>query len=339
MGTAAAVVAVGGWLLFARGPSLPRELSAVVPADTLGFVHVRVERLMASDAFQRLVLARGEAPGFALVEARCGFNPLTQVRELIAFASPPPEAGEPRYAFVARGQLRHAQLLDCMGKFGRGDSAAHEREEVEGVWTVRSKRGSTRAAFIGGDGLIGGEDQSVRAALRTWRGRARSVAGDPLLAALYRELDADSDITAVARIPSELRPLPRALAEADLPELHGLRAVGANLTTGPGRVAGRALLVASDARQASELAALGKRALARLSGVPGVRLTSLSKTLREVEISAHGDRVRCAASVEVRTVEALLELVPMLERLARASAHGSDAGVVPADADAADAGL
>ncbi len=338
---ALAALAALAWLLFAPQVALPRELLKAVPRDAQGFARVRVARVLSSDAYRRLVLARGGSQGLARVEARCGFNPLAQLDELVAFARPHGPASELEelgYAVVARGPLRHAQLLDCVGKYGRGGSSGLAREEIEGVQTVRSRHGRIRAALLGGDGLIVGDDESVRASLRTLRGRAPSIAADTRLAPLDRELAAASDLSAVAHVPEAWQ---QRLRDAVGPEaarwpLAAIRAFGTGLTTSAGRLAGNALVLTGDAAQASELARTGQRALAELIGLPAVRLTPLAGPLRQIQLSAHGARVRCAGSIEVSTLEVLLDFVPMLERLGRRGAsEPKDVGIAP-DAGAPD---
>lgn len=316
-----ALVGVGAaaWLLFWPRLALPDDPLAAVPGDAIGFVRVRVNRVIASDAYKRLVVDRGQARGIERVQVLCGFNPLERISELVVFARSAPGGGVPRLAFVARGELKHEELLDCVKKFTGGDASAMTYEDVEGVPTVVSKKGTSRAAFIGRDGLLGGDAESVRAAVHTLLKKAPSIAEEALLSGLYREVDESSDIALVTRNPDEAKVLIRELARAAAPELAALepvRALTANLSTSGGRIAGGALFVTRDAQHASTLVALGKRAIGRLLSIPGVGLTPAAGVLRGVQMEAREDRATFAGSIKVSTVETLLELIPAIEQLA-----------------------
>lgn len=333
-------VAAAAWVLFFPRASLPPDLLAVVPGDAIGLMRVRVDRVVASDAYKRLVVERGGARGVQQVQARCGFNPLERVSELVVFARPSPGGGLPRFAFAARGELRHEELLDCVKKFTGSDESSLRYEEIEGIGTIQSKKGTSRAAFIGKDGVLGGDAESVRAAIHALRKLAPSAAQDALLSGLYRDVDQGSDIALVSRFPEEAKPAVRVLARLggpDLEQLAAIRAFSANLATSGGRLTGGALLVARDAAHAAQLVDLGKRTVSRLLAIPGIGLTPASSVLRAIQMEALADRATFAGSVKVSTIETLLELIPALEQLmngppSSAAARGQqpDAGVAPA---------
>jgi hypothetical protein len=315
---AIAALAAGAWFLFWPRVSLPQDPLAAVPGDAFGFVRVRVDKVIASDAYKRLIVERGQARGIERVQVTCGFNPLERLKELVVFARTAPGGGVPRFAFTARGDLRHEELIDCVKKFTKGDASALQREDIEGIPTVQSRKGSSRAAFLGRDGIIGGDAESVRAAIHAVLGKAPSAALDPLLSGLYREIEQGSDITLVSRLPDELKPTIRqlgAVAGPRLQQLEELRALGANMTTSSGRLAGGAMLVTRDARQATDLVELGKSAIARLLNIPGIGLTPAAGVLRAVQMEARGDRATFAGGIKVTTIETLLELLPALEKM------------------------
>lgn len=340
-----ALIGVGAaaWFLFWPRLSLPQDPLAAVPGDAIGFVRVRVDRVISSDAYKRLVVERGQARGIERVQVLCGFNPLERLSELVVFARSSPGGGLPRFAFAARGELKHEELIDCVKKFTGGDASAMTYDDVEGVTTVVSKKGTSRAAFIGRDGVLGGDSESVRAAIHTLLKKAPSIAQEPLLSGLYREVDQSSDVALVTRNPDEAKLALRELAQTAAPELgelESVRALTANLSTGGGRLAGGAMFVARDAQQATTLVALGKRAVNRLMSIPGIGLTPAAGVLRGVQMEAREDRATFAGSIKVSTVETLLELIPALEQLAndlapkQAAPSVSDAGVGSDDAAA-----
>jgi hypothetical protein len=338
---AVAVVLAGAWFLFWPRVSLPQDPLAVVPADAFGIVRIRVDRVLASDAYKKLIVERGQAAGIERVEVTCGFNPLERIRELTIFARPAPGGGVPRFAFAARGDLRHDELLDCVKKFTKGDASALVREDIEGIPTVQSKKGSSRAAFVGRDGILGGDAESVSAAIQTLLGKAPSANGDLMFKALYAEIEQGSDITLVSRLPDEVKPMIHQLADAvgeELKQLEELKLVGVNLTTRPDQIAGSATLVTRSAEQAALFVELAKVAVSRVLAIPLIGMTPVASVLRTVQTEARGDRATFAGQIKVSTIETMLTMLPALESMASDSAPGAHAapgaaaGAAPAPA-------
>ncbi|MET0343418.1 MAG: hypothetical protein ABW252_20575 [Polyangiales bacterium] len=310
------VVAAGAWWLFWPRISLPANPLAAIPADAYGIARVKVDRVITSDAWKSLVAGRGEARGIERVEVLCGFNPLARIRELVVFARPAPDHGVPRVAFTARGDLRHAELLDCVKKITGGDASALEREDVEGIPTFRSKQGGSLAAFVGRDGIIGGDAESVRAAIHAMLAHAPSLAEDAQLTALYREVEQGSDVAVVSHWPDDVKPWLRSLVDVigeDARRLEQLRALALNLTTSSGRITGGTVLVTAGDKEAAELVVIAQAAVARLLAIPGIGLTPAASVLRGVQMEARGARATFAGSIRIGTVEALMDLAPALE--------------------------
>lgn len=329
------MVGVGGFWLFWPRTTLPADLLRAIPADAYGVARIRVDRVIASEAYRRLVVAQGQARGIERVREACGFNPLERLSSMMVFARPAPARGIPRFAFVARGTLDHEALMACVTKLGGGGGAAGlAREDVEGVPTVVSKRGSSRAAFFGHDGVIAGDAESVRAAIHTALGKAPSFAEDPQASSLHHELD-HADIALTARLGDDLKPLVEklvAVAGPDLEVLREVRAVSLNLTARDERIVGGAVLIAGDPARAAGLVGLAQQSIARLLAIPGMGLTPAAGVLRSVQTEARGERATFAGSVRIGTVEGLLELAPALQSLQRdakpsAGGSGADAGM------------
>jgi hypothetical protein len=338
---AAVAVLAGAWFLFWPRISLPPDPLAVVPADALGIVRIRVDRVLASDAYKKLIVERGQAAGIERVQVTCGFNPLARLSELTIFARPAPGGGVPRFAFAARGDLRHEELLDCVKKFTKGDASALVREDIEGIPTVHSKKGSSRAAFVGRDGIIGGDAESVSAAIQTLLGKAPSANQDLMFKALYAEIEQGSDITLVSRLPDEVKPMIHQLAEVvgkELQQLEEIKLVGVNLTTRPDQIAGSATLVTRSAEQAALFVELAKVAISRVLAIPFIGMTPAASVLRSVQTEARADRATFAGTIKVSTIETMLSLLPALESMASDSAPGGGAAVPAAPGGAAPGG-
>ena len=325
------VVLAGAWWLFWPRLTLPPNPLAAIPADAYGMARIKVDRVIASEAYRRLVVERGGARGVERVQVLCGFDPLARIAELHVFARPAPDHGLPRVAFVARGDLRHAELLDCVKKISGGDASTLKREDIEGIPAFRSKQGSSLAAFVGRDGVVGGDAESVRAAIHTLLGKAPSLTEDAQLGALYRELEQGADVTLVTRWPEDVKPWLRSLAQltdASVLELEQLHAAGINLTMAAGRIAGGALLLAPDAERASKFVALAQQGVARLLAIPGIGLTPAANVLRGMQMEARGPRATFTGTIKVSTLEALLEFAPAIEAAERVQRkiHPPDAG-------------
>lgn len=335
---AVVVVLAGAWFLFWPRVALPQDPLAVVPADAYGIVRIRVDRVLASDAYKRLIVDRGQARGIERVKVTCGFNPLERLTELTVFARPAPGGGIPKFAFAARGDLRHEELIDCVKKFTGGDASALVREDIEGIPTVVSKKGNSRAAFIGRDGIIGGDADGVNAAIQALLGKAPNASGDKLFKGLFSEIEQGSDITLVSRLPEEVKPMIRQLAEVigeELAQLQELRLIGVNVTTHSGQVAGSATLETRTPEQAALFSQLAKVAVGRLLQIPGISFTPAASVLRGLQTEARGTRATFAGAIKVTAIETLLEFVPALEGMGQDFAKDVAAGKPPASPGAA----
>ncbi len=292
---------------------------SVVPADAYGAARIRMDRVLGSEAFKRLVVERGEARGMERVTKTCGFNPLARLKEVVVFARPAADGGIPRFAFIARGDLQHQELVTCVQKVTGSDASKLRREDIEGIPTVASSKGTSRAAFVGRDGIIGGDAESVRSVILTLLGKAPNMLSDKLLMSLLHDVEAGQDIAGVARLPDSLRPQIRALAAktmgGQLAALAEVRAVAGNLNLSDAKLTGGATLLASDSAQAAAVVGLARAQIDRVMRIPGVVLTPAGSVLRGIQTEARGDRATFAGSIKVSTVEALLELLPALAKL------------------------
>jgi hypothetical protein len=312
-------VLAGAWFLFWPHVRLPADPMAAVPADSYGVVHIRVDRVLASDAYKRLIVERGQARGIERVQVMCGFNPLARLSELTLFARPAPGGGLPKLAFAARGDLNHDELIDCVKKFTKGDESSLVRDDIEGIPAVHSPKGSSRAAFVGRDGIIGGDAESVAAAIHTVLQKAPSLAGDALMKGMYDELVQGSDVTVVSRLPNEAKPLIQQLAMVAGPRaliLERIKLFGLTVNTASARIAGGATLLTSSPEEASAFVELGKGAIERLLQIPGIGMTPAYGVLKTIQTEVRGDRATFSGQIKVAAIETLLELAPALQEFA-----------------------
>lgn len=328
---AIALLCVAAGLFFVLRPqrSLPLDPLAAVPADAYGVLRVKVDRVLASEAYKRLVVERGGAKGIERIKARCGFNPLEGIREVVVFARPSPQGSMPRFAFTARGDLKHEALVDCVRKVGSGDGSELAREDIEGIPAVRSRRGTSRAAFIGSDGVVGGDGESVVASINAMLGKAPNLAQDAVIKDLYTQFDQGTDIAGVARMPDEVRAMLQAMAKQAIGTQVGVltdaKAAAGSLSLSDARIIGGGLLVAASPEHAVASVMLVRSYIDRILSFPGIGLTPAASVLRSVQTDVDGDRATLTGQVKVSTVETLLELLPAFDQLRTLMSDGPSA--------------
>jgi hypothetical protein len=335
-------VGAGAFYLLRPRYDLPVDPLAAVPADAYGVLRIKVARVLGSEAYKRLVVERGEAEGIERITKLCGFNPLEGIQELVVFARPRAGGGMPRFAFTARGKLDHDALVECVKKFAGasgGDASGLKRDDIEGIPAVTSRHGTSRAAFLGSDGIVGGDAESVVASINTVLGKAPSLAGDTVLRGLYTQFDPGTDIAGVARMPAEARTLLQALAQglfgSQLAILTDAKAAAGSLSFADAKIMGGGLVVAASPEHAVASVMLVRNFVDRLLGIPGVALTPAAGVLRGIQTDVEGDRATISGQIKVSTAVALLELLPALEQLRGVLSGGDRAeGAAPGAASA-----
>jgi hypothetical protein len=311
---AACILGLSAWLLLRPQHGLPEDPLAALPSDAYGVVGIRVERVLASQAWQRLVVERGEARGIERAIASCGFNPLAGVDQLTVLARPQGREPAARFAFTARGRFKHEQLIDCARKLSGRSGLKLVHEEIEGIHSVRSEQGSTRIALLGRDGIAGGDADSVREVILALRGKRPNLAASSSLAGLYRELSAGSDLTAVARSPAQFLPLlgkAGRLIDAQALALDEITALGARLVLQPEAITGAALLVTQREDQARRIAELARAQRERILSIPLIGLTGVAAPLRATTVEVKGREVHVASTLGLSVAEALLDLLAL----------------------------
>jgi hypothetical protein len=311
---AVAVLSLSAWLLLRPQHSLPNDPLAALPADASGVLGVRVDRVLASRAWQRLVVARGQARGIQRAVDTCGFNPLAGIEQLTVFARAQGREQAARFAFTARGRFKHEQLIDCARKLSGRTGLALEHEEIEGIHTVRSATGTSKIAFLARDGIVGGDGESVREVIHVLLGKQPSLAANTDLHQLYQELNDGSELTALAQSPHKLLPLLGKLGllvDARAFELDKISALGARLALHPESISGAALVVAQSESHARRLAELVSSQRERILSIPLIGLTGISGPLRDARIETRDRRASVAGTLSLNVVEALLELLAL----------------------------
>jgi len=336
----ALIAAAAGWLLLRPVHSLPDDPLAAVPADSYGLVRIRIDRVLSSTAWQKLVVDRHEDRRIEKIRRICGMNPLEGLTELVVFMRPG-QSDASEFAFTARGPLRHEALIDCVRKYTGANAAGMTRSEVEGVVMVSGKSGDTSAAFMGRDGIIGGDSESVRLSILTSQDKQKSISADAEVRELFKEVANGHDVAMVTRSPKAflpLRGLVEALAGQELSVFYRLSTFAANADFGRDDIAGIAVAVADSEKDAATLVSLGERVRSRILDMPGIGLTGISGMLRAIEMKAEGKRATFKGAVTLTAAEAVLDILPALKLLRDRVSADPKPKAAPSAAPAADAG-
>ncbi len=309
----AALLFAGAALAFAL--LRPMELRAGVlgnaPAGSVAVARVDPAALLASPLWRTLVTERGGDRGLRRLRARCGFDPSTQLDELMVFVL----GSEPRsldhLVFAARGDFDHESLGECMREVVESEGGGLRRTEVEGVPAVAGRRGASRIAFLGGGGAIFGVEPAVAEVIRTVRGE-RSVLVDQQFVTLWESVAPGRDFALVARLPEPWRRSLNADAGAsDLlsAPMAGLRMVALGARFGDG-LSVRLVLRYEDARRSSEVEAWLRERRTLLGARAAAIESPLGRVLRAMEIETEGPDllvVGSLSSAEIQSLAADLE--------------------------------
>lgn len=309
--TSAAIGLLAFGLSGLGAPRLAREALALAPAGTALVARVNVPAVTSSHLWRALL--EEDRDRVRQVERVCGYDPLARVDEVFVLVSGTAERPFDEVGFVARGEMARGRenrerLVACVGEVvgGRGGL---RRLEVEGVPALASSSGGSHAAFVGEDGVVGGDREVVAGVLRVARG-ADAAVSDPVLARLWSRVSADRDVVVVARLPERWMPAMQRMSrqvEGDLASLASLRAIA----VGAGLSDGLALGVAVEtegAASAQRLAGLAQSQVESLLTEPLVRLSAVGRAVRRIRVEAQGPELVLTASVREPEIDALLAL-------------------------------
>jgi hypothetical protein len=320
-----------GYTLFFPKAGLPSAPLRALPADIDAFARVRAARVVASRPWREIVIDRKEDRGIQQVKNICGFNPLESLDEVFVFARPNNSRLE--MAVAARGSLSQAKLTDCMTKFSGGTLQDYAHERVAGFNTIRNKRGTDRASFVGRDAFVAGGAEAVSAALAALAGERANAESDPLLKELYASLSADSEIALVARLPAEPKRREMLVERLGLPGdlTEDLRALTLEVQLVEDRIRFALRLSLAGPEQTRALAAQMDEVRGQILALPGLSLVGVGPALRALKIEHGESDVRARGEIRAAVINTLIDRLPALAAMqalapAGKAAPAQDAG-------------
>jgi len=306
------VAAVVALLVFGMPKRLSDEPLRTVPDDAVAVLSVRVHDVLHARFVRDLAGGALDDAGMSRVREVCGFDPLDRVETATVFVSGDEDLGLDHVGFVARGpRLASEDLVRCVKRAVESDGGGMREVRIEGERAIASASGSSRAAFVGSDGVTGGSEPSVAAVLRTFHGDQRSADGDALLHELWQKLASGSrDAVLVAHVPSRWRAaLVRRIGDDPrLALLTRVRAVGLSASVATG--ASVSVLLRTDGSDTARDLVETARALRRdaLSN-PLATLTPAGRALAGVRLEAEGADAVAAVDLDADEARALYTAV------------------------------
>lgn len=292
------------------GADLAEDPLAISPADANLVISLDARALMDSSLWRAMLDDRGEGP--RRIERTCGYDPLGEVERVVIFVSGDGDDPFGRVGFVARGEMARGasnreRLVGCVGRVLGEQGGGTRLLEIEGVTAMASQRGSSHAAFLGRDAVVGGDRDVVASTIRITDGELPSADQRADLRALHRRVADLDDVVVVARLPRQWLPALERMAGA-LPEqldaLISVRGLGLGVSFANGLRA-RAVLRADDA------AGLADALQSMLDGAledADTRRSIVGTALRRVRVEPGDGGARVALRVSDDVVEDLVAL-------------------------------
>jgi hypothetical protein len=291
------------------GRARPSDALAAAPESSSLVAQVDVPALLASPLWAGLA---GGDDGLERVRRDCGFDPLESLRTVAIFVIGTDETPFQRVGFVARGDLEHERLAACVQHVVEADGGAIERTEIEGVTAIASAHGPSRAAFLGRDAIVGGDEALVREAIRVDRGDARAADEDASLARMWRRVHGRREIVLAAHVPPNWREwLGRIGGGSELDAIEDVRTigVGARVREGLG------LTVAIEADDAARLVRQLEARIDGWLGDPLLRLSPAGGALRAIDLEVEGGDAIASLDLDAGQLAAIVDLArAILER-------------------------
>lgn len=305
-----ALVSLVSWLLVGQRHALSPAPLGRAPAGATAVAWVDIDAVLASPLWSRLVRDRGGDAGIREIERQCGFDPIAQLDDLVLFATGDEPQELERVGVIARGALDHEALADCVGKVVQAEGGEVRRIEIAGVPAVAG-RGSSRAAFIGTDGVVAGSEQIVREVVGVVHEGHASADDDATLARLWGRVAGGRHIAVVGHLPAPWRAAIRGvLRDADrssLSTLAGARAFGLGLRVTRGLGAGAAVEMGGAAPAREAVAAL-RAEIDRTLDDTLIALSPVAPALRRVDVEAQGSDVIVTVELSPSQVDELIDL-------------------------------
>lgn len=322
---AAAGVALAAWAFTSLGGSeLPDDPLAMAPEGSTVVARIAVSTVTRSHLYEALLEDEEDDPGVRRIERLCDYDPLEQVEEAVVFLGGTSDRPFEHLGFVARGEMARGRankerLVECVRRVIREDGGGLRQVEVEGERAIASASGSSHAAFLGSDGVVGGDREVVAQAIRVAHGDAPSARGDAVLARLWERVSTDRDIVAVGRLPRRWLPAIERLTgqlDGDFDALSAIQALGIGVRVRGGLAIG----LAAETRENAQARQLEEALLARIDALLSdrlVRLSAVGTALRRVSVDAQDHEVVVTLALSNSQVDDLLELWRDLRRRAR----------------------
>jgi hypothetical protein len=306
-----AVVGLMSWLLVGRSRPLPGAPLARVPATATATLWIDTGAVLGSPWWARVVEARGGDEGIRRIERTCGFDPLAQLTDVTAFATGETPDRLDHVGVVARGTLDHEQLARCVAKVVAEEGGEVRRVSIEGVPAVAG-RGSSRAAFVGTDGVVAGSEPLVREVVRVVAGDARAASADETSSRMWDRVAGGRHVVLVGRVPGPwrdaFRRFVRERGRASLDPIADARAFGIGVRVTRGLGVGMALEMRSD--DDARAAADGVRAeIDDALAEPMIALSPLAPALRRVDLEPQGRDLVSTVELSPSQVDDLVELI------------------------------
>lgn len=316
LGTLAAA-GLAAWVLFGRPGPLAEDPLARVPATATAVALIDTRAVLGSPLWDRIVTSHGGDEGIRRIERTCGFDPLAQLDDVVLFATGDAPDRLDRVGVVARGELDREALADCVAEVVSSEGGEVRRVTIEGVPAVAG-RGSSRAAFVGANGVVAGSEPLVRDVVRVTQGDIESVASDDTLARLWQRVADGRHLVVAAHLPGPWRSALRRMAtegeRASLETLAGARAFGAGVRVTRGLGAGIALEMRSEA-EAREGERAVRAEIERTLDQTMVALSPIAPALRRVDVEPQGKDLVITVELSSSQVDELVDLVEdLLER-------------------------
>lgn len=328
-----AVPAVIGLAVYFMWPkALPPDPLQWAPSASLMVASIDVDAIRASHAYQSVV-ARFDDANQPEVVKTCGFHPLDMVHRGVVFVLPDDSGRPERFGLVARGDLEHERIVQCVEKIVKGNGGSPRQVEIDGVKAVAG-RGESRSAFFGTDGALIGTEASLRGAIGALRDSSRSARAQPEIATLWEELGYQKDLVAVSKLPAAWK---KALAQILL-----LRGGADKVELAGAAVSVRSGLQASvmlTSRDAATLEAIKTQVRARTDAFlrePIMALSPMGTALRRVDVEVTEGRVLATLNLTDSQLDTIVNTLADIYD-AQAAAHRERAqrsanpdGVAPA---------
>lgn len=328
LGTSA-LVALLCWMAVGGKSPPPAGPLGYVPPGSDAVVHADVDALRQSALVQQLWPALGSSKE---LERLCGFDPLSQVRDALAFLAEGQGKQLGPFGLVARGDFDREALPACFERLMNADGAGAQLTRLDGVPALASAGGGSRALFVGDDAVAVGSEDAARSVLQAVQGETPSGATDPVLSRLWPRAGEGRALTVAFKVPPRFRKVIPAAAKRHLrAEVDEVRAAVLGATLRDPIELGLVVEMAGSDGARRSVEALQER-IRDLRREPMVAFTVFGKILRRLRLAAHGEEIVATLKVpheDVRKVAALLGGAPAG---ARAPQSADDAATSPGEA-------